>query len=284
MQVYSILFLDIDGTVLDTQNRFSGNLKHFFKQLNREEIPIVLNSSRSPAGTAEIRRVTGIHSPCICYGGGLITGEKGQVIDECGIPVEDALRLYRRICSLPYDISVSFFAYDAWMTACRKHPMIIREAEITGCEPVECDFESIVTLTRSIHKILCIGEHNALEELITREKAEFAGMQMLFSKTDYLEITSREASKGNAVRRVCGYYGISPEKTVAAGDGMIDRSMLEACGCGIAMGNSLDALKRIADVVAPHADDDGLYKALKDLNYRRVQDLINDKDQSIRLP
>ena len=269
MQEYSILFLDIDGTVLDTQNRISANLKQLFKKLIREEIPIVLNSSRSPSGTMEIRRVTGMQSPCICYGGGLIVGDREQIVAESGIPVEDALNLYRRICSLPYDISVSFFVYDVWMTDRRKHPMIIREAEITGCEPVECNFESIGTLTQSIHKILCIGEHTALEELVRMGNAEFSGIQMLFSKVDYLEITSREASKGNAVRRVCDYYGVSPEDTVAVGDGMIDRSMLEVCGLGIAMGNSPAELKHVADMVAPHADDDGLYKVLKDLNLHR---------------
>ena len=31
MQEYSMLFLDIDGTVLDTQNRISPNLKQRFK-------------------------------------------------------------------------------------------------------------------------------------------------------------------------------------------------------------------------------------------------------------
>ena len=172
MQEYSILFLDIDGTVLDTQNRISANLKQLFKKLIREEIPIVLNSSRSPSGTMEIRRVTGMQSPCICYGGGLIVGDREQIVAESGIPVEDALNLYRRICSLSYDISVSFFVYDVWMTDRRKHPMIIREAEITGCEPVECNFESIGTLTQSIHKILCIGEHTALEELVRTGNAE----------------------------------------------------------------------------------------------------------------
>lgn len=270
MQEYSILFLDIDGTVLDTQNRISANLKQLFKKLNRDEIPIVLNSSRSPAGCLDIRRETGLQSACICYGGGLVVGDREQIVAECGIPVEDALRLYRCICSLPYDISVSFFVYDVWMTDNKTHPMIVREAEITGCEPVECNFESIGTLTKYIHKILCIGEHEALDELARMKDEKFKGMQMLFSKLDYLEITSSETSKGNAVRCVCDYYGVSPEDTVAVGDGMIDRSMLEACGLGIAMGNSPEELKRIADVVAPHADDDGLYEALKDLHFRRA--------------
>ena len=80
-----MLFLDIDGTVLDTQNRISPNLKQLFKKLNQEEISIVLNSSRSPSGSMETRRETGLRNPCICYGGGLVVGDKEQIIAECGI-------------------------------------------------------------------------------------------------------------------------------------------------------------------------------------------------------
>lgn len=265
-----MLFLDIDGTVLDTQNRISQNLRQFFKKLNQEGIPIVLNSSRSPSGAMEIRRVTGLQNPCICYGGGLVVGEKDQIVAECGIPAEDALKLYRFINSLPYDISVSFFAYDVWMTDCKTHPMIVREADITGCEAVECNFESIGTFAEQIHKILCIGSHEALTELSRWREEKFSDLEMLFSKEDYLEITSRKASKGNAVRTVCDYYGISPENTVAVGDGMIDGSMFEACGLSIAMGNSPEAVKQMADQVTLSTDEDGLYVALKDLAYRRA--------------
>ena len=51
---------------------------------------------------------------------------------------------------------------------------------------------------------------------------------------------------------------------------MIDSSMLEACGLGIAMGNSPEQLKLLADMVAPSTDDDGLYEVLKDLPLRRA--------------
>lgn len=262
-----MLFLDIEGTILNTRNRISDNLRQLFNKLIQKDIPIVLNSFRSPGGSLEIRKVTGLQSPCICYGGGLVVGDNAQIVYECGIPVENALNLYRFIKSLPYDISVSFFAYDVWMTDCKTHPMIVREAEITGCEPVECNFESIGAIAETIHKILCIGEHEALEALVRSGEEKFKETEMLFSEADHLEITDRKASKGNAVRTVCDYYGISQENTVAVGDGMIDSSMFEACGLSIAMGNSPEPLKHMADTVTLPTDEDGLYIALKDLSY-----------------
>ena len=127
-----MLFLDIEGTILNTQNRISDNLRQLFNKLIQKDIPIVLNSFRSPGGSLEIRKVTGLQSPCICYGGGLVVGDKAHIVYECGIPVENALNLYRFIKSLPYDISVSFFAYDVWMTHC---PSKIREWGLADLVP-----------------------------------------------------------------------------------------------------------------------------------------------------
>ena len=170
-----MLFLDIDGTVLDTQNRISPNLKQLFKKLNQEEISIVLNSSRSPSGSMETRRETGLRNPCICYGGGLVVGDKEQIIAECGIPVKEALEFYRFVQNLPYDISVNFFVYDVWITDNKADPMVVRESDIMGLGPVECNLESIGSFAESIHKILCIGSHEALEELVRHLAGEHCG-------------------------------------------------------------------------------------------------------------
>ena len=51
---------------------------------------------------------------------------------------------------------------------------------------------------------------------------------------------------------------------IAAGDSYNDLPMLKACGLRIVMGNAPDALKAIADYVAPSVDDDGLATAIED--------------------
>ncbi|MCI9591981.1 MAG: HAD hydrolase family protein, partial [Lachnospiraceae bacterium] len=54
--------------------------------------------------------------------------------------------------------------------------------------------------------------------------------------------------------------------TVAFGDSMNDRQMLEYAGIAIAMGNSCQELKDIADIVCESVEEDGVYCEFKRMN------------------
>ena len=57
--------------------------------------------------------------------------------------------------------------------------------------------------------------------------------------------------------------GISPEETMAFGDGFNDMGMLSYAGIGVAMGNAHDPVKQKADFVTKSVDDDGILHALR---------------------
>lgn len=77
------------------------------------------------------------------------------------------------------------------------------------------------------------------------------------------DVTIRGMDKGDAVRRILEYYGITRDDAYAFGDGMNDITMLKAVGYGIAMGNALDAVKKAADYVTSDIMDDGVANGLK---------------------
>ena len=57
--------------------------------------------------------------------------------------------------------------------------------------------------------------------------------------------------------------GILPEECMAFGDAENDMEMLEYCGIGVAMGNSRDRVKDVADYVTTDIDRDGVANALR---------------------
>lgn len=75
------------------------------------------------------------------------------------------------------------------------------------------------------------------------------------------EMISREFDKGRGVRRVCECLGVPVTDSVAFGDSMNDKEMLEAAGLSICMGNGSEELKQIADDVCPPVQEDGLSHA-----------------------
>ena len=79
---------------------------------------------------------------------------------------------------------------------------------------------------------------------------------------DNIEVNNPEATKGNAVRKLASLYGLSLDEVMAIGDGDNDSSMLEAAGFAVAMGNSPDSLKKIADAVTDTVENDGFAQAI----------------------
>ncbi|MDO5410957.1 MAG: HAD family hydrolase [Lachnospiraceae bacterium] len=74
------------------------------------------------------------------------------------------------------------------------------------------------------------------------------------------EIIRRGMDKGEGMEKVCLYYGMSMDDTVAFGDSMNDFQMIQAANIGVAMGNACKELKEIADVVCESVQDDGIYQ------------------------
>lgn len=83
----------------------------------------------------------------------------------------------------------------------------------------------------------------------------------LFAGLQGADIIERKNSKANGLRILCSYWGAERKDTIAFGDSMNDYEILQEAGIGIAMGNAVEELKRIADYVTDSIEHDGVYKA-----------------------
>lgn len=75
------------------------------------------------------------------------------------------------------------------------------------------------------------------------------------------EMVNREFNKGKAVQRVCDHFHIPVYDSVAIGDSMNDREMIEVAGLGICMENGSAELQRMADDICPSVWNDGIRSA-----------------------
>ena len=75
-------------------------------------------------------------------------------------------------------------------------------------------------------------------------------------------------SKADGLRRLAVYFGEKEDlsDTVAFGDSMNDIEVVQEAGIGVAMGNAVDALKKVADYVTAPIGEDGIYKACEHLH------------------
>lgn len=75
------------------------------------------------------------------------------------------------------------------------------------------------------------------------------------------EVVNRQFDKGRAVQRVCSYLHIPMCDSIAFGDSMNDKEMLEAAGVSICMQNGSEKLKKLADEICPPVWENGIHDA-----------------------
>lgn len=83
----------------------------------------------------------------------------------------------------------------------------------------------------------------------------------LFAGVLGADVLEKGNSKADGLRLLCKYYDIDIKDTVAFGDSLNDMEIIADAGIGIAMGNAVEELKNIADMITDDIDKDGIYNA-----------------------
>ena len=268
MCTYSIVFLDIDGTLLDSHHQVMPCTLNRLKHLHKEGIPIILCSARPPSGVHLVSGQMGLNSPMACYNGGLVFDEKGTILRDVGINIQQAMAFKRFVSERFPEVVLNAYLYNVWMVEDPQHPMILREAEITQSTPLKGSIEMVAGSATHVHKLLCMGDAMKIRALQHEVPKHFPDLMALRSKPEYLEILSPESTKCSATQVLLNHYGLNAKQAVAFGDSDVDVDMLQYCGLGVAMGNAPKSVKEAADYVTASNDQEGVYIALNSLRLK----------------
>lgn len=77
------------------------------------------------------------------------------------------------------------------------------------------------------------------------------------------EISPLGVSKAQGLELLCEYLGLSMDQTMAVGDGGNDLDVMGAAGLAVAMGNAIEAVRDLADVMTDDNDHDGVGHAIE---------------------
>lgn len=268
MDTYSLILLDIDGTLLDSRDQISPDTVRLLGRLEKRGIPVVLCSARPPVGVEMVERQAGIHGPIVCYGGSLVLDRDRSILEDTGIEAGTALRFRETAARIAPDVTVTSYLYDVWLVDDRSDRYVRAVMERYGYEAVEGPLEAAVRSVGHVHKIMCMGGPRDLERLRTGARADLPDLAFALSGPTYLEVLTGSASKRTAMETLCRHLGVDPRSVVALGDYYVDIEMLRGAGLGIAMGNAPEAVKRAAAGVTASNDEEGVYIALKNLHFR----------------
>lgn len=104
--------------------------------------------------------------------------------------------------------------------------------------------------------------YDASQDQTVAESGILDGLKTVRWHPNSVDLFDAEGSKARGISAALRHLGIEMKNAMAFGDGLNDVEMLSTVGVGVAMGNAHDELKKLADHVAEHIENDGIYRFL----------------------
>lgn len=260
--MYKLVALDLDGTLLTSDNKISDRTKQVIRHLASQGVIIALASGRTMSGIRgiidELSLKRGVLYVIACNGAQVWCEASQRFIANQMLSGED-IRFIRQWGRL---IGMACYAQHAGelVVECNRHIKINAcYYSRLGIKVTTDDF----LLNTSVPKLAFIDNktsidyltHNIPDKIIER-------YQCVRSEPNYFELMSKGVNKGEACRILAGYLGIVSDEILAIGNEMNDCEMLRYAGKGIAMDNADEVVKRCADDITASNDEDGVAKAI----------------------
>jgi len=119
-------------------------------------------------------------------------------------------------------------------------------------------------------KIVYMGEEELLKKLAQHVEAIFGDTLKYILVPEayvgcyFLTILHRVADKSHGIKSVSEYVDFDLSKLTVFGDNFNDLGMFELAGNSIAVANAQEGVKKLADIILPHTnDEDAVAKYLK---------------------
>lgn len=258
-----ILFLDLDGTLLNSQREISPGNRAALQKALAAGHRVVINTGRPLASAIKQNERLGLtQDGCyvISFNGGIIYDafRKTVIHSQC-LPLETAIAI-TRLCN-EKNVHVQTYDREKVLVEPRWEDSQIRNY----CNRILMDYRVVpdfaTGLLEAPPKVLAVSETDrpALEALQQELPKRFPEIDCFFSGYHLLEIVPKGVHKGTALKRLCEILHIPVANSVAAGDEENDLTMLQAAGVGCAMANAVEKVKQSADyITARNNDQDGV--------------------------
>jgi Cof subfamily protein (haloacid dehalogenase superfamily) len=260
---------DVDGTIVGTDKSLAQSTIEAAKRLQQAGVKLSVVSARPPRGLAYIQETLGLTGPLAGFNGGRMLGPDGAVLSEHLVPeaaARTALALF-----MARGVFTFVFSGDDWLVLSMDGPHVEHEQHTVRFDPVVVDsFEPYVG---KVSKMVGVSDDEPFLAGVETELQRLIGdaATVKRSQTYYLDLTAKEANKGNAITLLAEVEGIDVSEIAVIGDMENDVPMFAVAGFSVAMGNATDTVKGKAKASATGDNDhDGWAAAVDSLILPRL--------------
>ncbi|NPC91648.1 Cof-type HAD-IIB family hydrolase [Bacillus sp. WMMC1349] len=254
MTKQSIIFFDIDGTLLNHDKKLPSLTKQSIFKLKELGHKVAIATGRAPFMFEDLRKELEIDT-YVSYNGQYVVLD-GKVL-------------------LTYPLNMMSLEKLTADALIKDHPIVYMDHEDMKANVLKHQFieESIRSLkidrfpTHDPHYYKGRELYQAL--LFCREGEETAYRQS-FQDFDFVrwhpvsvDVIPTGGSKAKGINKIVEKLSFPRERVYAFGDGLNDKEMLLTVENSVAMGNGEEEIKKVAKYVTKSVEDDGIYHGLQ---------------------
>lgn len=243
-----VLCSDVDGTLIDEQNCVPKENLEAIAYFRAHGGKFTLATGRIPQAVTPLLAGITLDFPCVCHNGcSIYDFDTGCYIDTVALS-KSAKAAAEEIQKISPESGVEVIIPEG---ICVVKRTFATDRHLIF-EKISASYaESLEEVTAPWLKILFAQEPEETDRINEQMRVSALHKEYSIIKTHqyYYEIFHKNASKGNALSKLCDRFGIDLKNVAAIGDNENDLSMLSVVGKSAAAGNAPDSVKEKADVV-----------------------------------
>jgi len=253
--------IDLDGTLLDSQTQFSARNRRALEHCLVRGIPVIIATSR-PARIFNRIFPQNLAEGCsfVLMNGAIVKGnpplsgyfketlpdEVAQSIVSLASEFDPRIRITLELDGYEFGANWTADATTLWQRNSASPDMVLSIDEAVSRRPCKIALGGLGTDILKLMDKLTHGFGNTISVIPA------------LLGNPILNVTTPQASKPVALRKLLTPRGISLEQVIAFGDDIPDVEMLKVCGISVAVANAFPEVKSVCTHHTASNDDDGV--------------------------
>ena len=240
---YKLFLSDFDWTLGLAPDFVEEETISAIKEFQNKGGIFVICTGRSYLSIKKVCEKYGIKGVVVSFQGALCCDlATDKVIFDGGLENNPASQIIEDLIGLGFETGVyldNHFHYENAGAGLKEY---LRLVGVDGVK-VEKVSEYTKNTTKKIRKVLSVAEPEKVDYAIEVLSKKYEN-QLIVNKSSkcILEVVSPTWSKGEAVKRIANYYGVSLEEVIAVGDSTNDISLIDGAWHGVAVGDGMEEL------------------------------------------
>lgn len=242
-----MILFDLDGTLLTSDGTVCTTTANTIKYCKQEGYYIGYVTARSRS-KKNIRLLDGLPCDFTAFYNGAVICTGNQLIESNVLSYKQAVSILQRLNKDFPDVTIDVHQ-EPWHFSSICSEMCYMDPEKGKvCSPTQLPKRDVQRIRLKSENLMSVP----LQKYMTPESTFY------HSTFGDVIIGHKNANKGNAAKRASKFFGTPLAQMIAFGDDINDIDMLKIVGTGVAMGNAVLSLKKIADYVTKTNDENGI--------------------------